>query len=254
MADPMTTQEYKTAPRLLVVDDEAAVLRLLKIMLARANYQVTTCQDAAEALRLMSQGAQFDCLVTDAMMPSMTGYELVRTLRNNSSYPDIPVLMLTRRSDRSDVKRAVDAGVTDYVLKPIDEMLLLDKIGTCLKTHQGTGVSRGLREVLIHNADTVSEAAFEVRIVSVRESGMLTRFPIKINEVSGMKLGAAIFKDIGIPVPYLKLMRSDYLPQKDVPTFSDYPYETEFSFAGIEEQHLKKIRAWLQKQEILRKK
>jgi CheY-like chemotaxis protein len=246
--DP-TLPPTNTTSRVLLVDDDAAVLRLLKSMLTKANYRVTTCQGAAEALRLLSQGTEFDCMVTDAMMPVMTGYELVRTLKSNASYRDIPVLMLTRKSDRSDVKKAVEAGVNDYILKPIDEFLLLDKISNCLRVK-----NPATREVLLHGPEGKTDAVFDARITAVRESGFTTRFPIPLTEGAPVRFGTPIFKEMGIPVPLLKQTRCEYLPQKDVATFADIPYEIDFSFVGVEEIHLKKIRAWLQKQEILRKK
>lgn len=235
--------------RVLLVDDDASVLRLLKSMLVKANYRVTTCQAADEALRLLSQGAEFDCMVTDAMMPVMTGYELVKTLKSNASYRDIPVLMLTRKSDRSDVKKAVDAGVNDYILKPIDEFLLLDKINNCLKVKKPN-----TREILLHGPEAKTDAIFEARITAVRESGFTTRFPIPLIDGAPVHFETPIFKEMGIPVPMLKQIRCEFAPQKDVATFADLPYEIDFSFIGVEETHLKKIRAWLQKQEILRKK
>jgi CheY-like chemotaxis protein len=182
-------------------------------------------------------------------MPVMTGYELVHTVKSNASYRDIPVLMLTRKSDRSDVKKAVDAGVNDYILKPIDEFILLDKISNCLRIKKTFS-----REVLLHGPEGKTDAIFDARITAVRESGLTTRFPMPLVEGVPIRFGTPIFKEIGIPVPMLKQTRCEFLPQKDVATFADIPYEIDFSFVGVEEIHLKKIRAWLQKQEILRKK
>jgi CheY-like chemotaxis protein len=244
-----TIQKTDSTSRLLLVDDDVSVLKLLKNILARANYSVTTCQGASEALSLLDKGAEFDCMVTDAVMPVMTGYDFVRTLKGNASYRDIPVLMLTRKSDRDDVKKAVEAGVSDYILKPVDEFLLLDKISNCLRLKNPQ-----TREVLLHGADAKTDALLDARIIAVRESGFTTRFPIALPDGAPIRFGTPIFKEMGIPVPMLKQTRCEHLPQKDVQTFADLPYEIDFSFVGVEEIHLKKIRAWLQKQEILRKK
>src|SRR6185312_14457496 len=91
-----------------------------------------------DALRLLSQ-KKFDLVITDAMMPKMTGLDLVRTIRRNPSFQHLPILMLTRKSDRSDVQKALEAGITDYVLKPIDEHLLLDKVTLSLKDDEDGG-------------------------------------------------------------------------------------------------------------------
>lgn len=254
-ASPNSLATSVETPRLLVVDDESAVLRLLKAILVRANYRVTTCQGAEEALRILSQGAQFDCIVTDAMMPVMNGYELVRAVRINNAIADIPVIMLTRKSDRSDVKKAMVAGVNDYVLKPIDEHLLLDKISSCLKNRR-TQVR--LREILIHGTEAHAQASFQLRLTSIRETGMTLRLPFEIPaehlEDAAIRIATPIFPEMGIPVPFLRQIRSRRIPADEIGALTEFPIEVEFTFVGMEEVNLKKIRAWLQRQEILRKK
>jgi CheY-like chemotaxis protein len=249
---PITSVE---TPRLLVVDDEVAALRLLRTILVRANYRVTTCQGAEEALRLLSQGAQFDCVVTDAMMPVMNGYDLVRAVRYNTNTSDVPVIMLTRKSDRNDVKKAMVAGVNDYVLKPIDEHLLLDKISICLKNRKG---AVKLREVLVHGAEAHAQATFDLRLTTMRETGMTLRLPFEIPteylEDAVLRIATPIFPEIGIPIPFLRQVRVRRIPVEEIGVLVDFPIEVEFAFIGTEEAHLKKIRAWLQRQEILRKK
>jgi CheY-like chemotaxis protein len=243
------------SPRLLVVDDEGAVLRLLKSILVRANYRVTACQGAEEALRILSQGAQFECIVTDAMMPAMNGYELVRAVRHNGNTAEIPVIMLTRKSDRNDVKKAMVAGVNDYVLKPIDEHLLLDKIGACLKNRMS---QIRLREIQIHGAEAHVQANFQLRLTAIRETGMTLRLPFEIPaehlEDTVVGLATPIFPDIGIPVPFLRQVRARRLSPDEIGALTGFPIEVEFAFIGMEEASLKKVRAWLQRQEILRKK
>jgi DNA-binding response OmpR family regulator len=130
-ADPKAPVE--TVPRVLVVDDEPAVLEVLKVVLGRAQCQVTTAETAQAAREILEQEpTAFDCVITDAVMPDETGYDLVRALRAESRFARLPVLMLTRKRHRKDVKLAVEAGVTDYVLKPIDAALLLEKLKACL--------------------------------------------------------------------------------------------------------------------------
>jgi DNA-binding response OmpR family regulator len=123
----------KPASRLLVVDDEPAVLEFLRALLSRSRYEVTTAESASEARRILDRETQaFDCVITDAIMPEVTGYAFVASLRTDPRYAQLPVLMLTRKRHRKDVKLAVEAGVTDYVLKPIDDALLLEKLKLCL--------------------------------------------------------------------------------------------------------------------------
>lgn len=244
------TSSASESKRLLVVDDEPSILKLLKVLLTRAKYQVATCASGDEALRALSQG-QFDLMITDAIMPAMTGFELVRALRRNPTFQELPILMLTRKNDRSDVKQALEAGVTDYVLKPIDEHLLMDKVELSLKSLNS---NHRLREVPIHGPDSRAVAHFDIRVISMRESGMVLRLPFSVPSDPVLRIDAPLFKHVGIAAPFLKMTSCELKYAKDVPDLADLPYEAEFTFIGIPESDLKKIRTWLQKQEIQRKK
>jgi two-component system, sensor histidine kinase ChiS len=122
----------KSAIHLLVIDDEPLVLKVVKSVLTQKNYKVTTCEKSLNGLKLMSKKS-FDCVITDILMPNLSGYELVKSIRKNPKYATLPILMLTRKRNREDIKKAVDAGATDYILKPIDEALFLEKVELCLR-------------------------------------------------------------------------------------------------------------------------
>ena len=246
----MTVDTKLEPKRLLIVDDEPAITKMLKAILTRAKFQVATCGSGEEALRMLSQGP-YDLIVTDAIMPEMSGFDLARAIRRNPTFQGIPILMLTRKSDRSDVKKALEAGVTDYVIKPIDESLLIDKVEISLKKSEK---EHRLRQVMIHGAESFATANLQVRIISLRESGMVVRFPIPVEGNTPYEFNTPIFKQIGIAVPILKMTSCDLKPAREVQSLAEFPYEAEFSFVGISEAELMKIRAWLQKQEIQRKK
>jgi DNA-binding response OmpR family regulator len=245
----MTTAETEENKRILIVDDEPAVLKLLKTLLTRAHYRVVTCGSGDEALKHLSQ-ASFDMMITDAIMPKMTGFDLVMIIRRNATFQELPILMLTRRNERSDVKKALEAGVTDYVLKPIDEFLLLEKVGISLKTND----QNRLREVLVHGDASRATMNIETRIISLRESGMTVRIPFAVPSITGLQIQTSLFKEIGIGIPMLKARSCELKFSTESQLFADFPYEVEFTFAGVTEPDLKKIRAWLQRQEIQRKK
>lgn len=247
---PSATTGTTLAPRtykVLVIDDEGAVLKLVKAMLTRASYEVTTCPSAMDGLKLLDK-EEFDCIVTDAIMPVMTGYDFVKTVRRHPTLAEMPVLMLTRKRHRQDVKKAVEAGVTDYVLKPIDEHLLLDKVEMCLK--KGTG-KRHIFEYAVNGVQSDAELGIDCKITSMSESDLTMRLPFPLESTVPFHLRSKIFEDIGIPLPLIKLNRcekiSDAGPQ-------DLPYEVKFNFLGVPEPDLRKIRSWLQRQEIQRRK
>jgi DNA-binding response OmpR family regulator len=239
--------------RILVIDDEVAILRLVKTMLARSGYEVTTAESADEGLKLMAQ-ASFDCVITDAVMPTLSGYDFVKTVRGNSKHADLPVLMLTRKRHRQDVKKAVEAGVTDYVLKPIDEQLLLDKVEMCMRKGGGTAsFKRQVYEHTIHDAEMEAELGFSCRIIALSETDLTLRVPFSIDDRIPVKLRTRLFEEIGISQPMLKLQLCERA-EASSPAFAHFPWEARLSFVGTPESDLQKIRAWLQRQSALRRK
>ncbi len=234
--------------RLLVIDDEGAVLNLVKAMLTRANYEVTTCESAQEGLKFLEQ-TPFDCVITDAIMPVMTGYDFVQSVRKHPELCHIPVLMLTRKRHRQDVKRAVEAGVTDYVLKPIDEHLLLDKVELCLKKGGG---KRHMVESPVSGPASQAEISVDCHISSVSESEMTMRLAFPLLPAMPFTLKTKLFEDMGIGSPLLKVLKTDRL--SDPGMMAEFPYEAKISFVGVQEADLKKIRTWLRAQELKKKK
>ena len=235
--------------RLLVVDDEPAVLKLVKAMLTRAQYRVLTCGSGTEALKMLDE-MDFDCVITDAVMPLMTGYDLVKAIRRHPSLASLPVLMLTRKRHRQDVKRAVEVGVSDYVLKPIDEHLLLDKVELCLT--KGLG-QRHIFELSVAGSQSQGSMSLAVEIISISETDIAIRVPLQLTPDYNFQFNLGIFAEIGINMPYLKFLKCDPA-SVDFADAKELGYEARFAFVGVPEADLKKIRNWLQKEMIRRRK
>lgn len=117
--------------RVLIVDDETINLQVLSNHLAAQNYTITLAQSGAEALELLEQGNKYDVVLLDVMMPRMSGYEVCRTLRENHSPHDLPVLMLTAKDQVSDLVAGFNAGANDYLTKPFSR----DELLTRLRNH-----------------------------------------------------------------------------------------------------------------------
>lgn len=118
--------------RILVVDDEMGARTLLSIMLERDGFKALKAKDANEALQILERGEKPDLIILDVMMPGMDGVELCRTIRNRPATTDIPILILSARSDVEAVMRGMDAGATDYLPKPILNHDLTAKVRTML--------------------------------------------------------------------------------------------------------------------------
>jgi two-component system phosphate regulon response regulator OmpR len=117
------------APHLLVVDDDARILALLQRYLTEHGYRVTTVASAAEA-RAKLASIRFDLLVLDVMMPGESGLDLARSLRGKS---DVPILMLTAKTEPSERIAGLESGADDYLGKPFEPRELLLRIGAILK-------------------------------------------------------------------------------------------------------------------------
>jgi two-component system phosphate regulon response regulator OmpR len=117
------------APHLLVVDDDRRIRSLLSRFLSERGFRVSVAADAAEARRILV-GLDFDLMIVDVMMPGESGLDLTRSL---SAIRDIPILMLTARSETDDRILGLEAGAEDYLSKPFDPRELLLRVNNILK-------------------------------------------------------------------------------------------------------------------------
>ena len=117
------------APHLLVVDDDRRIRDLLSRFLRGEGYRVTTAETAADA-RAKLDGLSFDLLVLDVMMPGESGFDLAKSLRVRSQ---VPILMLTARSEADSRIRGLEIGADDYVAKPFEPRELSLRIANILK-------------------------------------------------------------------------------------------------------------------------
>ncbi|WP_336634745.1 ATP-binding protein [Lysinibacillus fusiformis] len=119
-------------PRILVVDDEPINLRVVETILANEQYDIVTVTSGLDAL-VCIQSHEWDLVISDVMMPKMSGYELVRLIRKQFSITDLPVLLLTARSQPQDLEKGFLAGANDYVTKPVDALELRSRVAALIK-------------------------------------------------------------------------------------------------------------------------
>jgi DNA-binding response OmpR family regulator len=116
---------------ILVADDDDLLGELVRFKLEAAGHDVTILEDGAGALEAARSGG-FDLVVLDAMMPIMSGADVLRSL--SAEQPDLPVLMLTSRKTQADVVAALNAGARDYLTKPFIPDELVARVTAILKT------------------------------------------------------------------------------------------------------------------------
>lgn len=110
--------------KILAVDDERHIVRLVEVNLQRAGYEVVTAYDGREALEKVKSETP-DLVVLDVMMPYMDGFEVLKNLKADPSTAEIPVIMLTAKAQDADVFRGWQSGVDCYLTKPFNPMELL---------------------------------------------------------------------------------------------------------------------------------
>ena len=110
--------------KILAVDDERHIVRLIQVNLERAGYQVITAYDGREALKKIEQEHP-DLVVLDVMMPYMNGLETMKQIRSNPKTHSLPVIMLTAKAQDQDAFRGYEYGADIYLTKPFNPVELL---------------------------------------------------------------------------------------------------------------------------------
>ena len=116
---------------LLVVDDSPTAIMWHRLMLEDEGYEVLTAADGAEGVEVARK--QLPSLVLlDVIMPRMNGFEACRALRDDERTRDIPVLMITTRSEMQNVLKGYESGANEYITKPVDRSELVTKVRSYL--------------------------------------------------------------------------------------------------------------------------
>jgi CheY-like chemotaxis protein len=120
--------------RVLLIEDAADTLEMLRVFLEAAGYEVTACESGADALAV-AVGRQFDIIVSDIGLPHTDGYELLRRLRREASHlAGVPAVALTGYAATRDVELAREAGFAAHVAKPFEPSALAESIARLLPT------------------------------------------------------------------------------------------------------------------------
>lgn len=115
-----------------VVDDDQVVRRLAQTILERAGYQVVLLEDGQAALEALERTTP-DVILTDLMMPRVNGLALLRRIRADARWSALPVVVLTARGTAEDIRRAEEAGVSHFLIKPFSSAQLLDEVSALVK-------------------------------------------------------------------------------------------------------------------------
>lgn len=110
--------------RILVVDDEEIIRKFVKIHLNKLGYEVTEAEDGQKALEKI-EDQKFDLIICDVMMPNKSGWEVVKEVKSNPNVSEIPIILLTAKSDDADMFKGYELGANYYMTKPFTKDQLL---------------------------------------------------------------------------------------------------------------------------------
>ncbi len=133
----MAEEKNNSSYTIMVVEDNEDVAYLLKFMLSREGFNVLSAEDGRQAMALLVGEEPPDLVLLDIMMPYLNGFQLLEKIKNTSGWKEVPVVMLTSKSQESDVVRALDNGATDYIIKPFQADELLARVKGILRNTQG---------------------------------------------------------------------------------------------------------------------
>ena len=161
--------------KILVVDDEARMRKLVRDFLVKQNYEVIEAGDGAEALDQFFSGRDIALVILDVMMPKMDGWEVCREIRKESK---VPIIMLTARGDERDELLGFELGVDEYISKPFSPRILVARVEALLRRSGAVGGD----DILKAGKIEINKAAHQVKIdgklveLSFKEFELLTYF------------------------------------------------------------------------------
>lgn len=129
---PATAVENTLKGRVLIIEDEAAIREMLGYALVKEGFQFDEAADVEQARPLIARQKP-DLILMDWMLPGMSGVDYARRMRNDPATRDIPIIMLTARSDEGDKVRGLDTGADDYITKPFSTRELMARVRAILR-------------------------------------------------------------------------------------------------------------------------
>ncbi len=201
--------------RILVVDDESRMRKLVKDFLIKNQYQVLEAENGEAALDIFFTENNIDLVILDVMMPKMDGWQVCREIRKVSK---VPVIMLTARSDERDELLGFELGVDEYISKPFSPKILVARVGAILR----------------RTAQASAETKLEAGGISVDKAAHIVTIDGKEVELS--------FKEFELLVYFMENQGIALSREKILNSVWNYDY---FGDARTIDTHVKKLRSKL---------
>lgn len=226
----------------LVLEDNTSDVMITRYLLEQNGYLPVAANDGFAALELLDQ-YPFVLMIVDLQMPMMSGLEFLRRARSHSQAHNIPMLVVSAKNETRDVKKSIESGASDYIIKPIDPAIFATKIEMLTSKNPAEWF-----EYQIETGSDESEITVELdsKLNSVSEFSfsLVSSVPLNIGETHMIQ--AALFKKITTDQIYGRVVTCTQVPKG---------YLITFSYIGISEKLRKEIRLlcrnlWVQKEKV----
>lgn len=218
--------------RLLVVDDDKDILKLAKAVLTHEEHQVFTATDAIQAMDVL-HNQYIDLLISDANMPHYSGFELIQTIRKDEKFSELSIAMLTGLREKKDIERAIKAGVDDYIVKPLDPLILIQKISAILDKNP----PKNHPEILLSGDQGGGAVQLPIQIHAISEIAIRFSTKAELHVGQFFELTSQFFtEELGELPPPLKVIEKQQQGEEWVYTLS---------YMGARESYLQKVRKWI---------
>lgn len=185
--------------KILLVDDNP---KYLEDVLPFYGYDLTCVQDGVQALNLLENGSSFDLILLDVMMPNMNGWDTLKTIRSNSFFEDIPVIMVTAVNEDQKMVSGLKIGADDYIVKPFILPNLLARIEAVLrrtKKQKNNNTNSNVTIGQVNNFNSLTKREKDVLLlVTQGESNKSIAEKLVLSEVTVKSHLNSIFKKLNV--------------------------------------------------------
>lgn len=224
--------------RILIVDDQKSALLTLDSILTKHGHVVVSVTNTHDALACLIKNP-IDLIITDAVMPGITGFDLIKAIRKENNFQKIGIIMVTGRREKKDVEQSLKAGADDFVVKPVDPDILMAKVAGLL-SKRGASSNQDFYE-----CKTFMPAKWlaNTSIVAISEVGVTLTSQIQLPIGFKTKVESELFETMEIDPPTLRITNC-FAMATDTQMYTLHSH-----FVGLTEKELQAIRLWLVKKE-----
>ncbi|MBN1356194.1 response regulator transcription factor [bacterium] len=147
--------------KIMIVDDDPDILELVKYNFEREGYRTITAESGESAIRKAKSEIP-DMIILDLMLPGMDGLEVCRKIKQDEALARIPIIMLTAKSEESDIVAGLELGADDYIVKPFSPRILLARLRSVLRRRTAREI--GATELITHLGITINPIRREVKV------------------------------------------------------------------------------------------